>query len=487
MSLVSELGTRFKIVFFAKIIGVASGGILTVILSRWLEPDAYGLLFLAISILGIAGTFSKLGIAKSSARYIANYKENNPRQIPKIIQFGLLLNIISITIVSIIFILASKNISSWLSEPALNSFLLVGALYIIFSTLFEYVRITLQAFEDMKETSIVYIVDRSSRLIFALGLVFFGYGALGALVGYISAFILSSALGAMYIYYRHYRKVSPTQIEPGLRRRIAEYSVPLTATHTANVLDKRFDTVLIGFFLNPAAVAFYTISKQTIEFIETPLSALGFTLSPTYESEKSKGNIETAERIYEEALAHSLLLYIPAAIGLILVAEPLIVFIFGTQYLGAVPVLQVLAIYPAFQSITKLTSNGLDYLGRARERAIIKGTTSILNVFLNIILIPITGVIGAAIATVITRVIYSFANVYMMSKELDIRFKWLLHHIICVLGVTTAMAFAVHMLVGFVTGIVTLFAVVIIGIVIWAIFSVGFGLLDIRMVISAFS
>ncbi len=66
------------------------------------------------------------------------------------------------------------------------------------------------------------------------------------------------------------------------------------------------------------------------------------------------------------------MLYIPAAAGLILVSEPLIYIVFGEEYAGAVPVLQILGIYAVLQSVKVLTDNGLDFLGRARERAIAK-------------------------------------------------------------------------------------------------------------------
>jgi O-antigen/teichoic acid export membrane protein len=487
MGIGSELSDRFKAELTAKIIAVISSGILTVILARLLDPDGYGLLFLAISVLGVAELFSKLGIAKSTARYIANYKETDPSQITHILKFGFLLNILTVIIVCLAFFFGHEHIAVLIGEPDLIPFLFIGVLYIFFHTLSTFFRITLQGFEAIKASATLHSIDKLFRLFFAVGLVLIGYGALGALIGYIMAFLLASLFGMGYVYVRYYREPKRGQREPGLRRRIAEYMVPLTATGTADVLDKRVDMILLGFFIGPTAVAFYTIGKQVVTFIETPMSALGFTLSPTYEAQKAQGSADSAARIYEEALSHGLLLYIPAAAGLVLVSEPLIEIFFGSQYLGAVPVLQILAIYAILQSVTKLTSNGLDYLGRARERAIVKGITAILNVILNVILIPTIGVVGAALSTVVTYSMYTLANVYIINLELSLRTDQLLRHTGAALFVSAVMSGVVYGSMGLVNGIVSLFAVVGLGVAVWAVLVVGMGLLDTKCLISLLS
>jgi len=487
VSLASQIGDRFKIRFIAQIIGVISGGILTVALARLLEPDGYGLLFLSLSVFAIIKIFSRLGLAKSAARYIAEYKETDPGQVPHILQFSLLLSLGLITVVSVIFLATHRHIAGLIGEPELVPFLLIGVLFVVFGTLLTFVTKTLQGFEAIKATSVLTIINEGGRLPLALCFIVLGYGAVGALVGYIIATAIASTVGLIYLYIQFYRSQEPSEREPALRRRIAEYTIPITATSTANRLDKRIDTVLVGFFIGPTAVAFYTIGKQVIQFIETPMSALGFTLSPTYEAQKAKGNEATAARVYEEALSHGLLLYIPAAVGLILVAEPTIELVFGAQYLGAVPVLQVFGIYAVFSTVTHVTSNGLDFLGRARERAIIKGSTAILNVILNIILIPIIGVVGAAIATVITYGMYTFANVYIITLEFDLRINWLLRRLGATLAITLVMSIPVYLTVGFVTGFATLFGIVGLGVVIWGVLVTKTGLLDIRRVTSTLS
>jgi len=479
MSLITRLRSQFKIEFGSQLISVLSGAILTVVLANALSTDEYGLLFLSFSIFGVVELFSRFGIDRSTARYITKYKEKKTSQIPHILKFGFLLNIFSITLSCIVLLVFHLAIADLLSEPRLSTFLLFGILFILFKTLAKFTRSSFQGFEDIRAAALVRVIDRVVRLSVVILLVILGYGALGALFGYIFASALAAITGLIYVHKKYYFTPEIAAL-PDLREKIAKYTLPLTATSSANIIDKRVDTILVGFFLNPTAVAFYTLGKQVVSFIEAPMSALGFTLSPTFEAEKAKGNSKTAARIYEQALISGLQFYVPAAAGLALIAEPMVRLIFGVEYSGAVPVIQIMGVYAIALSVAILTSNSLDFLGRARERAILKITTSILNAILNILLIPSIGVVGAALATVLTFGLFAAGTVYVMSLEFDLRKRWIINRIIRILGVTVGMSLSVIFVNDSISGYISLIMVVALGIIVWFILSIAVGLTNLR-------
>lgn len=478
MSVGSRIRSRFRAEFAAQLVVVVAGGLLMVVLARLLGPDEYGLLFLAIAVFGTLQVLSKLGLAKSGARYVATYKEQDDGQLRHVLRTTLGLNLVAVAVVGIGLFVAHGELATLLGEPSLETLLLFGVAFLAFEALKTYVRMILQGFEAIELAAAIHAIDQGTRFLFAVGFVLLGFGALGALAGWILGFLVASAVGLLAIYRRYYRDSPAAPIESGLRRRIAEYAVPLTATNTANVLDKEIDTVLVGFFLTPVAVSYYVLSKQVIQFVETPVEALGFTLSPTFGAQKAAGTVDRAARLYETALVHALLCYVPIAAGVLLVAEPTIQLVFGADYLGAVVVLQVLSLYAVLQAVTKLTSNGLDFLGRARDRAIVKGGTAAANVGLNVVLIPTVGVVGAAIATVVTYSLYTFANVYIIHQEFDLRLGYLARRLAVVTGITAVMAAVVAVAVSHVDGFLTLIGVIGLGAAVWATLSVATGFLD---------
>jgi O-antigen/teichoic acid export membrane protein len=463
-----SLISRFKAELVGQIISVIVGALLIIILARILSSENYGLLFLAISIFSVAEIFSKLGISKSAARYITEYNNKRPDQVLHIISTAVIYLFISTSIVIIILLFFRDQIATVAGDPELSPLLILGPIFLLFASLMDFCRTLLQSFEKIKYASMVNAINQISRFTFALGFVFFGYGVFGAIGGYIIGYFIATFFGSI-ILLRHivdsYSSLST--IEDGLREKLLKYMVPLTATSTANVLDKRVDIILVGAFLGPVSVGYYVVSKQIVQFLESPVGALGFALSPTYGSEKASGNIKKAGQIYKSALSNTLLLYIPAAAGIFLLAEPTIHLIFGEDYSGATPILQVLSLLIILRSITGITSSSLDYLGRARARALAKGVTSILNVFLNILLIPQMGVVGAAIATVITYSIYTFSNVYVIFDELKISVMPVVAQIIPIVSSTILMVLGILPLIKFVNGFSTLMFVILVGVLIW--------------------
>ncbi|WP_336361985.1 flippase [Halalkalicoccus salilacus] len=483
MALASELGKRFKIAFVAEIAGVLAGGIMVVSLARLLDPDSYGLLFLAISIFSVARLFSVFGIPRSASRYLSEFKETDRGQVPHILRISLIMNFLSVGVVTAVLVFGNKIISEFIGVPELSSFLSLGGFYIISATITTYVRLTLQGLEKIEVASSFIALNQIGRSLFSIGFVLFGFGAVGALFGYILGYALTAILGTLYMYKNIYSKIDPSPIESGLKMKIARYSLPIAVTQSAHSLDHEIDRVLVGFFVGPTGVGFYTLGKQVVQFIETPMTALGFTLSPTYNAQKTKGNTETAARIYESTLSNGLLLYIPAAAGVILLAGPGIDLLFGSDYRGAVPVLQILAIFAVLKSIVKVTSDGLDFLGRARERAYLKGGTALLNIILNIALIPILGVIGAALATVVTYSIYTFGNLVIMVNEIQFDYVKVLKNSGYATVITAVMSLIVFLTRGLISNIISLVGVIFLGVAVWMILVISTGMIDARRVI----
>ncbi|WP_262177343.1 flippase [Haloarcula laminariae] len=484
MGLRDELAGRFRAQLAGKIIRAVGGSLLTVGLARLLDPDGYGLLFLALSVVTVFQLVT-IGIGRSAGRYIAEYREQDRSQLRYIVRDSSLI-LVAVMLVAVLVLTGSATqIASLFDEPALRPFLLVGSLFVVLWMAITFLEKVLQGFEAIRFVAVMGSVGRLSRVALALGLVAAGFGALGALWGYVVSALLTTALGTAYLL-RQLRQYDTdgSGPEPGLRRRIFEYAVPTTATNMSRYLDHQVDTLLVGYFLSPVAVSFYVIAEQVVNFLETPLSALGFTLSPTFGAQKAAGNVEQMSRIYEDALLNGLLLYVPAGVGLVLVARPTVTLVFGAEYSGAVPVLQVLGLYVILKAITKVSDNGLDYLGRARERAVARVITALLNVGLTVALIQPFGVTGAALATLITHGLYTATNVYISAQEFQLRAGFLLRRAGKIVGVSLVMAAVVFALSGYISGWLTLALVVGAGVLVWAVLSVTTGLLEPRQVVA---
>lgn len=470
----------FKATLVARAIYMASSALLMFVLSRYLlEPDGYGALYWAIGVLTIVQLFADLGLSKSVARYISEYREPDPGQIPHLIKTVITAKIVLLTVVGYVLLLFHEQIAIALGDPGAAPFLAAGVLYLVVFSGSTFSQVALQGFNHLGYSAIVQAVSGVGRFLFAVAFVLTGLSALGALFGYIVGYAIAAAVGLALLYYGFYTQYDTAEeYEDGLARRLIEYSIPLTATRSANVIDKQIDIVLVGVFLNPAAVAFYTLAKQITDFVLAPAESLGFTISPNFGEQKAAGQLEEARRIYETSLTNILLLYIPAAVGLAIVAEPFLTMVIGNEYAGAVPVLQVLAGFVVLQAITNLTSDSLDYLGRARSRAVAKGGTAVANLGLNVLLIPTIGVVGAALATVATHSVYVAVNLYIVHTELGLNVGRIARTTGLICGITGVMAVTVLLVTPLVSSLVMLFGAIAVGAITWGVLAVMSGLVD---------
>ncbi|OAQ54831.1 hypothetical protein HTG_04490 [Natrinema mahii] len=481
MSATERIRDGFKVTLGARLVTNVANGLLMLLLARvLLSPDEYGLLFFVIAVVGVAGLFADLGIGRSAARYVSEYKETDAGKVPYILRISLGVRLALIAVVAGAVIVGHEHLAVALETPEAAMPLLVGGVYLVFRSLNSYGQTLLQGFNRVELSAILRVVDHVSRVGFIMAFTALGLGVVGALLGYLVGAALATAAGLVLLYRRFYTAYDDDGSEPALRNRLLRYSVPLTASSGASVLDNRIDTVLVGYFLTPVSVSYYVLSKQITGFVLVPASSLGFSVSPTYGEQKANGGLEEAARIYESTLQYVLLLYVPAAVGLILVADPTVRLVFGAEYAGAVPVLQLLSIYVVFQAITNVTTNGLDYLGRASDRAVAKGVTAAANAALNVVLIPRFGVPGAAFATVVTYGIYAAVNVFVMYREIAFDYARIGQSLALIVVISAGMGAAVLIAVPHVSSLVALAGVVALGVAVWGVLITASGLVDPR-------
>ena len=484
MDLTDRLSQGVKAMFGADLLDKLSQGVLIVLLTRVLfTPEEYGELNFVLSAVGIVTVFATLGLPKSAARYVTEFGETDPGQIPYVLRRSFAYLAVLVGLVAGAIVLVGGPTAELLGVPSLGSYLFVGSAIVVARAFSGYFSALFQGFNRVTWTAALKVVKGVGRLVLVVSFVALGYGVLGALAGYLLAAVAATAVGAGVLYYRFYVGITVADTPaPKLTKRLLEYSIPLTATRGANVLDKKVDTILVGVLLNMTAVGYYTIAKQVSDLVATPAATFGFTISPAIGEERSGNRNDRAARLYERSLEYVLLLYIPGIAGLILVAGPMVRYVFGTDYLAAVPVVQVFSGFILVNAINKVTSDGLDFLGRARSRAIIKTAMAISNVLLNLLLIPMVGVVGAAIATVITYTVYTLSNVYFIHQELGIDVAGLLRWLGIVSLVTLGMATMVWAVMPYVSGLLTLLGAVLLGVVVWALLAVGGGVLDLQEV-----
>lgn len=489
MASLSKILQGFRFELAARATSIVSGITLTVYLARTLGTNSYGLLSLALSVLSFAVLGATLGFPQSAARYVAEFRQTDRTKIRPVLRTAFLFIIGSTALICVVLIAFGPLLEDILNADGLRTLLIVGIFYTVFHSISKYPRRIFQSFSDIRLASVITVIIGVGNLVCIVPLVYFGLDAFGALVGYTITSLVVTVFGLWKLYTKYYCELPSEQsFDQKIAVDIFRYNLSLSATSGARAIEKKADILMIGFFLSPVAVAAYTVSKQITTVLSAPAEALGFTLSPMYSEEKISGNSEQAAVLYREALSRVILLYLPGIVGLIIVAEPTIRYIFGSKYLSTVPALRVLAVVGILEAIGNITASGLDYLGRAKRRAQLKLAAVLLNVGLNVVLITNYGITGAAIGTVLAYSIYIFGTVGIMQYEIDFLNRILIRKFVKISLVSALMGMVVFYFEAMITGVLSLLLVVLLGIICWGISSASLGLIsreDIRMLAEA--
>lgn len=485
MDVVRDIIRGFKAEIGGRILYFATTGAVLIFLARFLSPRTYGVVFLGFSLLSVGQLFGDLAIPASAAKYIAEYDQLDRERVGYIVALSFTAVVGTSILVGAVLFAFHKQIATLFDEPALGAVLLTGSIMILCRTLYKYFRKILQGFKHLGSSASVYGIEGVARLAFVVAFVLLGFGAVGAIGGYILGYVSAAVVGAV-AFYRHIYPDVTIRLggDPEIRARVLKYAIPLLGTRGAKVADNRIDTALVGFFLTPTAVGFYTLSKQAVHLLQAPASALGFSVGPWFGDQKAAGNVDRIGEIYTSSLAYMLLLYIPITAGLALLARHALLIVFGEAYVPATTLLQIFSTLAILQAIEEVSENALDYLGRARERSIGKGATAFVNLGIIVLLVPIVGVIGAAVAKVATHAIYVLTLLYIMYGEVNFSVREVGRKVGLILVVTGVMSAAVRFASRFISGILTLAAVITLGGAVWVTLSVSLGLLDAETITS---
>jgi O-antigen/teichoic acid export membrane protein len=216
-------------------------------------------------------------------------------------------------------------------------------------------------------------------------------------------------------------------------------ALPLGVAALAVGIYYSVDALLLGILRSSAEVAYYAVAYRVV----TPLLVLpviGGTVALPTLARASAVRPASAVPVLKTLSTSLLCLGLPAAAGTAIVAKPLVEFAFGRAYFPAALPLALL-----IWSIVAVYANApFAYLmiarGQHREYMIATLGGAVVNTVLNLILIPGFGVIGAAVATIVTEVIVAAIIVWWtrdVAPPLLVGALWLAGPATCLMAVLT--------------------------------------------------
>jgi O-antigen/teichoic acid export membrane protein len=396
-----------------KLINVIFPLITTIYISRCLGTEGIGKVTTAQNIVSYFLIIASLGLPIYGTKIIAENRSNN--NLSKVYSELFSINFISTVICTLLYLLLIFTISSFYEK--LNLFFAVGV-----SLIFNILNVDwfYQGIEEYK-----YIMIRSIVVkVIALGLVLFFVKTRGDIIQY--ALIQSSAIVLNYIFnILHIRKyVKFTTKNISLKYHMKPLLI-LLATSISIEIYTLVDTTMLSFIHEDSTVGLYTTAVKCINIVKSLVYASCAVFLPRLSCYYKSKEYKNYYNLIEKGIKILLIISVFSCAFIIGFSDRIIQILFGNEFKSASITMSILAI-----SIISVTISG--FLGNqilttlGKEKYVFLSTLSgaVLNIFFNLILIPILAQNGAAIASIITELIITIIQIIMVKKYIYLKISF---------------------------------------------------------------
>ena len=391
-----------------KVLGALSGYVFAFVVSKY-GAETFGIYELAFTALMILSVIVKWGLDGATVRFTQEYLASGEEgKIKSLVSKSVLTIFLSALLIGLLFFVFRKPLAALFNEPDLEKAYVWVAIGLLPFVLLQYYSEALRALKNMKAFAVLQV---GSVLILATG-VFLVFKDMELPKGEVAtmAFVISTALfavGAYFVYHNSYRKrIGQVEIQSVDFKSVIKVGIPLLVSGSLFLVISWTDTLMIGYYKTSADVGIYRIAFRVATLITFIQFAVNSIAAPTIASLYAKENLEGLRKYIKQIGVINALFSVPIAIVIILFAEPLL-SLFGAEYASGKVLLPILAIGQLVNALAGPVLYILNMTGKEKLSQRIMIWMTLLNFILNVVLIPIYGIVGAAIATTISMVTWN--------------------------------------------------------------------------------
>jgi len=392
--------------FSANVVANVIGFVLLVLLARFLGDEMLGLYSFAFAFTSIFALILDFGVIYHPLKEIARNKAKTKEYYGNVAGIKLVAGIIAIFLPIIILYFQGASALT-LKVVAVAS---IAMFFNYFTLVF---RMLFAAYEVMKFDAIAMTIERLVALVIG--------GTVLALGGSLLSFVLVLLL-SYFIYFVVSYSFASANIEKfslafnfPMWKRILKKSLPFWFTGIFLKIYFQIDTVMLSSMKNFVVTGWYNAAYSLINGLSFIPFVISMVIFPVLAVLHKKDKIQLRV-IYTKSMNYLFIIGFPIAIGTLLLAKRIILFLFEETFINAVPALQILIWAELFLFLNHFMGWFLNSIDKQKLFAYATGVSLVINIGLNFLLIPKYSYIGAAIATVITEII-AFSLLYFFTSR----------------------------------------------------------------------
>jgi O-antigen/teichoic acid export membrane protein len=446
---------RQSVIALSSTIGLTIIGFLsTIYFAHALGPSLLGAYFLFLAYLGIFNLVGDGGFGGAAVKRISEGKEQN-----EYLSAFVFLRIVFLAL-SVSLLLFAEPYFKDLTSSGVFPWLVLALILSVFSS------ISVAGVYGAGKVGVFQIsifVDAIIRTLFQIIAVILGFGIAGLIGGFIGGLIAGSMMNFRYFELRLVRfRISHL-------KNLSSFSFWMFLTASGSLVFSYADTILIGFFLNNAQVGIYRTAFQLTSIATFATLAFHTVLYPKISKWWTQGQIKEIENSLTRTWTYSLFLAIPTCIGGWILGDKLLYYLYGASFVEGTSALYFLLLVQVVNVFMFLGTMSLTALNRPKDAFWVTVIAAVANILLDIVLIPVMGIAGAAVATLIAMTLNAIGALILLSRIISVKFEYKpIKNILYAAGLMGVFLVCIHFLLPL-TNVITVVAVVILGAAIYTI------------------
>ena len=390
-----------------------------VVFTRLLSPEAYGAYALAFSVMSLVHTIFFTWLEAAMARFYAREAEHGrlPDHFATLYRLFMLLALGLPVVVGLVL---------WLAPiaPPLKLAIGAGLAATPLRSLAKLAQEHRRAAGRVRASALLDIGQTGGAFVIGAGLAALGAGGASPLIGA----GLAAAACLVFVLPEELRTARGGHFERPRAHDYAQYGVPVSLSLILSLALATTDRFMLAAFLNPASVgvyhAGYSLSNRTLDVLFIWLGAAG---GPACVLALERGGVEALKHAAREQVSLMILICLPAAAGLALVAKPLAELMVGEGLReGAARVTPWIAVSGLFSGLTTYYLHTAFTLARrTRLLLVAMAIPAGANLVLTFVLIPRFGLDGAMWATTASYAIGALASWGLGRRVMALPVPWL--------------------------------------------------------------
>jgi O-antigen/teichoic acid export membrane protein len=394
---------------FSTIALTGIGFISTIYFAHTLGPAPLGAYFLFLAYFGILNLVGDGGFGGAAVKRISEGKEPN-----EYFSAFVFIRIVLLAL-SVSLLLFAEPYFKELNSSGVFFWILLALIVSVFSSSSG---IGVYGTGKVGVYQISGFVDALLRTLFQIIVVFLGFGVAGLTGGFVGGLIAGGLMNFRYLDLRLVRF--------GLShlKNLSGFSFWIFLTASGSLVFCYADTILIGFFMSNADVGIYRTAFQLTSVATFATLAFHTVLYPKISNWGTQGQITRIENSLARAWTYSLFLAIPTCIGGWILGDKLLYYLYGASFAEGAPALYFLLLVQIVNVFMYLGTMSLTALNRPKDAFWITIIAAIVNILLDIILIPILGITGAAVATLIAMTFNAVGALILLSRVISVKLEY---------------------------------------------------------------